>query len=225
LVCITWESPKIGKGSPMIGDYYIRVIPALGNDGVTPMGWVHHEPTKLTTYQVSGLENDHDYDVIVIAAYNDGSATEAPPVRVQPKLSGPSSCDFDGIFADEVVCVDELASKHSNKAWQDEFNKTCADYERFMKLDGEYCIRGANNVPEGMQSPADMCCVCGGGRNQVECHDLPGDASGDVWDDGVDTCAEYAKKPEWCETLGDLNNNGEGMAIDKCCVCGGGSRD
>jgi len=56
----------------------------------------------------------------------------------------------------------------------------------------------------------------------TDCVDLAGDGGSDPWYDGFNYCSGYAV-PNWCDTYGAVDHNGEGAANIKCCVCGGGS--
>ena len=52
--------------------------------------------------------------------------------------------------------------------------------------------------------------------------DQNGTNTGLPWTDSIgDTCAVYAEMTQ-CDAWGHENQNGEGSANDKCCVCGGG---
>jgi hypothetical protein len=106
---------------------------------------------------------------------------------------------------------------HSGSTWTDGTND-CDGYAE----NPEWCANYGNIDHNGEGKANDKCCACGGGGAGKEyCINLVGN-SGATWTDGTNDCDGYAENPEWCANYGNIDQNGEGKANEKCCTCGGG---
>ena len=128
-----------------------------------------------------------------------------------------------------------LAQAHENsKAKRKKYRKIAnklksKDPEDLQALDDELAVAtdavnvNAHGALKAAGAAADAVAIAKQGIS--DCVDLMGTLSGVDWSDGKNGCVEYINGDDWCNKFGRKDYNGEGKAMDKCCVCGGGQAD
>ena len=140
----------------------------------------------------------------------------------------PSTGSCDGVSYHDffVVSADDFTDASSDctedSEWVDSMGDGCAAYA----ANPGWCYDARAYADENGIDASTTCCSCLYIDIPYEdeygaCTDLPG-ASGQVWFDGTNGCAEYAAN-DFCPLYGHVDYNGEGSANERCCVCGGGS--